>query len=149
MKFDPSIEDSSPQASSAPWPPGVYDFEVREAEEATSAAGNEMIKITAWVYNQSGGRRLVFDYLVSTAAWKIKQFAASCGLSAQFEAGALEAEDLVGRTGQCTLFIDKREGYEPQNKVKGYLPAASNAKPAAPSPRAKAPADDLNDAIPF
>lgn len=138
-----------------PFPAGDYDYTVDAAEDATSKAGNEMIRLTLHVYNAEGHKRVLFDYLLDSAAWKIKQFAASSGLLDRYDSGEIEAYEMVGKSGRLKLKIESSEQYGDQNKVAFYIAA----KPAgtgytgrsAPAPVAsgKSLASDLSDEIPF
>lgn len=143
------------------WPPGDYDFEVYDASEETSAAGNEQIKLTLHVFNTEGARRTVFDYLVGTQgmAYKIRHFAEATGIVAQYEKGNLMPSEIVQRTGRLKLRIKKgTNGYPDQNAVQDYIkagdrtsdikiPSAAYHKPA--SRGVKSPAGDIDDDIPF
>ena len=155
MKFTPVSEESANDQPFELWPDGVYDFEVKEAEETQSKAGNDMIALQLWVFNKAGQRRIVFDYLVSSekAAWKIRSFAASCGMLRRYEDGELDAEEIVGQCGKLVLATQKADMEWPaKNTVKAYEKA--EAKAAAPRTarvpaREKTPAGDIDDEIPF
>jgi hypothetical protein len=157
MKFTPITEQEAEAQSSSIWPDGTYDFEVKEAEEKTSQAGNEMTELQVWIFNKEGDRKMVFDYLVSSekASWKIRHFAASCGLIRQYETGSLLAPEIVGRTGQCTIGTQKaRDSYPAKNVIRDYVKTAgSTAHTGVSAPaagrREKAPAGDIDDEIPF
>ena len=148
MKFDPNAATES-TGGFAVWPPGEYDFEVSEAEDTTSKAGNDMIKLKLFVYDREGNRLVVFDYLVSSAAWKIKAFAEAAGMLSDFDAGELDAALMIGRTGRARIGLEKQEGFDERNKVLAYVkkPAASTAPVLR---RASVPAGaGLDDEIPF
>lgn len=155
MRFTPKSE--AELSSDALWPVAEYDFEVSSAEEAQSKAGNDMVKLTLYVFNDKGDKRTVFDYLVSSekAIFKVRQFAASVGLLAEYEAGELNAYDMQGRTGRLRLGWKEDPGYQAQNTVSFYLPAKDTiANPEMrrqsmrKQERVAAPAD-LDDEIPF
>ncbi len=155
MRFTPVSEENSNDPTYEPWPDGVYDYEVREADETTSKQGNEMIALQLWVFNKTGQRRVVFDYLVSSekAAWKIKSFAASCGLLRRYENGELDAEEIVGQCGKLVLATQKATMEWPaKNTVKAYEKAEARAdapRTARAPAREKTPAGDIDDEIPF
>ncbi len=81
------------------------------------------------------------------------------GLTAQYQAGELLAEDFVGRTGKAKVAIEKDKSgqYPDRNRIEDYLPAQDAARaPAAPKKfGAPPPASDgrrlepINDDIPF
>jgi hypothetical protein len=149
-----SAHDADKQASEfGLWPPGDYDFEVYDASEETSSTGNEMIKVTLHVFNPEGKRRTVFDYLVSAqnAAYKVRHFAEAVGLVTQYERGIMSPNEMVQRVGRCRLRIKKGTGnYQDQNAVADYIKAANSSASQAPAAtRAKTPAGDIDDDIPF
>lgn len=156
MKFTPTTEEQQERRTFEPFPAGEYDYTVEEAADETSKAGKPMIHITLFVYNAEGHKRVVHDYLLASAAWKIKQFAASAGLLDRYDSGEIEAYEMVGKTGRLKLKIESSEQYGDQNKVAFYIAA----KPAgtgytgrpAPAPVASGKSQagsDLNDEIPF
>lgn len=156
MRVNPiSAEQADKQANNFdPWPRGEYDFSVYDASEETSDAGNEQIKLTLHVLNRDGQRRTVFDYLVNTekAQWKIRHFAEAVGVARQYETGELQVADIVSREGRCKLRVKPAQGqYQAQNAVEDYLGSAlAHAATSTRQPvRAKAPAGDIDDDIPF
>lgn len=146
MKFDPKTEEEV--AAAGLLPKGDYDFEVKQAEEGQSKAGNDMITLTLHVYNADGGYHRVKDWLVSTdsGAYKVRHFAYAVGLGAAYENGALSAVDLEGCTGRCRIVIQKSKDpqYADKNSVADYLPTGAAVMAAA----AKQP-NALDDEIPF
>ncbi len=157
MRFTPLTDEEAAEQSNNLWPAGMYDFEVRQADETTSqTSGADMIKLEVWIFNTEGGRRLCFDYLVSSpkAAWKIAQFCASCGLSEQYKSGNLMTAEIIGRTGQCEVVVQPaRDAFPAKNVIKTYLKSKdAPATRAAPNPRKPVHAgagSDLDDEIPF
>jgi hypothetical protein len=139
------------------WQSGTYDYEVREATEATSQAGNDMTKLEVWIYNKSGQRRLIFDYLVAgeKTAWKIRSFAESCGLMQQYKSGELTTVDIVGRTGICQVDAQEESGAFPaRNIIRSYVKMKNDPQSAA-EPTARRSAKEpvgrgiIDDEIPF
>jgi hypothetical protein len=123
---------------------------VRNATEKESSQGNDMAELEVWIFDKTGNRRLVFDYLVNTdkAAWKVHRFAASCGLLPQYQTGTLISNEMIGRTGLCKITTQKAtQEYAAKNIIQDYIKAPGVATPA--SKRTKAAADDLDDVIPF
>lgn len=157
MKFTPVSEEKPAPQSAGVWENGIYDYEVRDAEETISSAGNEMIKLVVCILNKAGDQKILYEYLVGTekAAWKVREFAASCGLLRQYETGSLMAAEIVGRTGMCEVGTRAAEGrYEAKNTVRSWIGKADSAKtpspPRTPLSREKKPAGpDLDDEIPF
>lgn len=152
MRITPISEEEADAQSSNLLPPGTYDYEIRDASEETSAAGNEMIRVEVFIFSQDGSRRLVWDYLVGSekAAWKVRRFASSCGLLEQYEKGMLIAPEIVGRTGKCVVAIrPARDQYPPQNTIRDYVKAAGAPSPAPRKPVHAGAGSDLDDEIPF
>lgn len=158
MQFSPISpeEADSDRGAFEPLPAGEYDFSVREAVETTSKAGSEMIKLTLDVMTKSGTSRTVFDYLLSTSGgqWKVRHFAESVDMTRQYDAGHLDADAMVGRSGRLKLAVRPAEGqYAASNVVRDYLPPKLSAKAVktewkAPAPAAVTP-QSLDDEIPF
>lgn len=154
MKFTPMDEKTAEAREFGLLPDGDYDYEVSAAEDCVSQAGNDQIKLELTVFDGES-RHKVWDYLVASdkAAWKIRQFAASCGMLERYECGELEAGNCEGRSGRVSIWTQESKGYAPQNKVKAYLKDKRHATPRSGSLRAKAPAGDgvsiLDDEAPF
>lgn len=165
MRFSPKSE--AELSAGGLWPAGDYSFEVAAAEDTVSkASGADMVKLTLHIFDNTGSKKTVWDYLVGSEAsqFKVRGFAVATGLLAQYEAGELEAIDMEGRTGRCKIVqqIDRTGAFPDKNSVANYLKPdeASAVEPPKPvrkgsnvSPRAKTvPAGegtDLNDDIPF
>lgn len=147
-KSDEQIEAEKAERLAAyqPWPAGlVCDYEIKEAIEATSKAGNDMIKVHVDVYNDKGDVRGIIMYF---GDWNDYHF--SRINRDRYEAGQVDPEDLLGRTGKCVLGIEKGglkdDGtrYADKNNIREFL------KPAAPIKKSiKASDPELNDSIPF
>lgn len=154
MRFKPKTAEEI--ATENLLPLGVYDFEVLEAEEATSAKGNDMIKLKLKVYEDDGGHRIVFDYLLEALAAKLRSAAEVCGLHPQYEAGELRATDFEGKVGKVKVGIqkDKAGQYPDRNAVLDYVfnkdPIAAEAKRGGGIGASKRAASaPLDDDIPF
>ena len=121
MRFTPKSADEIAEAGLLP--DGDYGFEVAAAEDAVSKSGNEMVVLTLKVFDEDDGARTIKDYLVATDGGmrKVRGFAVACGLLAEYEAGSLEADDMIGRAGKVKIRTDKNPGYEPKNGVAFYL----------------------------
>lgn len=148
MKFIPKsdteieAEKAERLAQYQPWPAGlVCDYEIKEAVDAVSKAGRDMIKAHIDVYNDKGDVRSIITYF---GDWNDYHF--SRINRDRYEAGQVDAEDLLGRTGKCVLGIEKGglkdDGtkYADKNNIREFL------KPAAPIGKG---AVELNDEIPF
>ena len=149
MRVTPISEEEAAAQSADLWPDGTYDYEVREATEETSKAGNDMIKLEVWIFNQAEQRRLVFDYLVASekTAWKIHEFAASCDLLKQYRTGTLVANEIVGRCGKCVVATQKAtDAYPARNIIRRYV-KATESTPASRQPAMAG--GSIDDEIPF
>ena len=121
--------------------PGPCQYQVMEASDHTSAAGNKSIKLKLNVKDLSGKKAHVFDYLSPKA--QLIPFLASQGMQDAIDRRLVSASSLVGKTGMLKI---KHENYndQMQNKVGGYL----NENPsAAQSPSPAKPV--IDDDIPF
>lgn len=125
MKFTPRTENEI--AADKLLPPGLYGFEIIDAEDTTSKAGNDMIKLTVHVYNGDGAPVTIFDYLMERIAYKLRHAAETCGLLGEYESGALNAIDFKGKTGRCKVVIqqDKNGQYPDKNSIADYVRADS------------------------
>lgn len=145
MRVEPKTEAEVSEAGN--WPRGTYDFEVSEAVEKTSKTGNEMVELVVKVYDNEGKYRKIYDYLVSTdgAAYKVRHFAGATGLMKDYEAGLLNARDMIGKTGRCEVVIKKaQDGYPAKNSISDYIAPEDGA--VAPSSKT---AELIDDEIPF
>src|SRR5437016_4593213 len=120
MRFAPQSEEAVAKEASRfePWRSGIYDFEVAEAEDQTSRAGNEMIVLTLHVFNREGVRRTVYDYLIESIGYKLRHAAYACGLGKNYDTGDLQAMDFCGKAGKLKLGIEPaKDGYPAKNRV--------------------------------
>lgn len=153
MKFTPKTADELARDNLLP--AGIYPFEVMEATDTLSRAGNDMIKLKLVVFGPDGETPHVFDYLLEKLAYKLRHFAEVTGLLPQYESGDLTALHCMNRQGYVKLAIEEQEGYSPKNSVKDYEPAPEGSTPrpvaatrAAPVAAAAAAAG-FDDDIPF
>jgi hypothetical protein len=138
MKFDPKTEEDLKRETLLD--PGTYDFEVMKSEDAVSkTSGKEMIAITLRLFSDRG-ERTVRDWLMPSMGFKLRHFAETTGLLAKYDAGTMNANDCLGRTGKVILVIKDSEQYGPQNNVKDYEKAKAGAEPAmVPTPKPALP----------
>lgn len=120
MKVQPKTEQQI--AASGLIPPGVYPFEIFEAEEMQSKAGNDMIRLHLTVFVNGSSRRL-YDYLLQSMERKLRNVAKELGLLSQYEAGELQAEYFAGKSGYCKVGIqkDKTGEWPDRNTVLDYV----------------------------
>ena len=102
-------------------PKGEYDFEILDAAEKKSAAGNEMIELKVKVSNADRARTLT-DYLLPKRAEKLRNCCAACGLLDKYLAGCLSDDDFPGKSGMLKLGIEKgKKGYPDRNIITDYV----------------------------
>lgn len=120
MNFDPFTEEELIKEDTLS--PGLYEFQIKEAFEILSKAGNPMFKIVLNVENSDGLGCDIHDYLVLTTQcrWKLKQFAKSCGLEDKLKEGIINEEDLIGKKGECETKIEKTDNGD-FLKIKKYI----------------------------
>lgn len=152
MRVTPKLEDEIEAEKAAnlakyqPWPDKtICDYEIKEAVDAISKSGRDMIKAHIDVYNEKGEVKGITVYF---GDWNDYHFSRIC--RDRYEAGQVDAFDLPGRTGKCVLGIEKGglkdDGtrYADKNNIREFL------KPIGETPKSiKAVADDLDDSIPF
>jgi hypothetical protein len=146
MRFAPKTDAELADAAFAP---GTYDFEVAEAEDTVSKAGNEMISVKLRIFNKAGGHIHVFDWLLEAMAFKLKHATEAMGLADAYRRGELEAHQMIGRAGRV-ICVAGDNGYL---KVKDYEVAKGGGVPARAGTGTRASTaatkDDLDDSIPF
>ena len=144
MRFTPKSEKEVAEAGLLS--KGTYDFEVVEANDKQSKAGNDMVELICQVYDSEGRGRKIFDWLVDSdgAAYKIRHFAEATGMLAEYEKGELPSHAMVGKTGRCQIVIRKdRDGnYPDKNAIADYV-KATGTTPVEKIDR------ELDDEIPF
>lgn len=131
MRFTP-LSDAEIELKRTGLSPGPATFEIKQAEEKPSKAGNPTIRLVLKVWDHEGREGTVFDYLSSTLSWRIKDFLKSVGLESLYESGEIEPYKLTGLSGKAILFVQKDAQYGDSIKVKTYLAQESIQKPKAP-----------------
>lgn len=123
MIFEPKTEKQL--AESRVLHAGVYQFEILEAWEKTSAAGNPMIELKVQVTNGNGISRTLADYLLPKGirAEKLLHCCVACGLRERYDSGSVSHDDFVGKRGRLRLGIEKKKGYPERNVIEDYLAA--------------------------
>lgn len=142
MRFEPKTAAEIDEAGLLA--AGVYDFEVMEAEDTTSKAGNDMAAIVLRIEDSEGRCFKVQDWLVATdgGAYKVRHFAEATGLLAEYEKGDMPAGFMIGKTGKAKIAVKPAEGqYRAKNTVADYVLGGAVATSSAPK--------DLDDSIPF
>lgn len=126
MQFKPKSEKEMAEESliSA----GEYDFEVVQALDKRSRAGNEMIELKLCVF-VGESRRFVFDYLLESMGFKLRHFFEGIGRLPDYIRGNIDAISLVGSSGKVELMVDEGKGnFGPKMAVKDYVVEGDKAK---------------------
>ena len=104
-----------------PIDPGTYDFRVTGCEQKTSkSSGNPYLNIELTVINDDDfDNRKVFDIisLQENSLWKLKEFAASCGVDIDDE---FDTEDFIDEEVTAVVDIEVNDQYGDKNRVKAY-----------------------------
>lgn len=130
MKFKPKTNEELDAVGLLE--PGEYDFEVKDATDKTSKAGNEMIALELDILTRSG-RWKAFDYILEAFPRKLNHFAKAVGLEAKYEQGEITAQDCLRKQGRCEIEIEPAAGnYPAKNIVTDYL--AKQGQPASNVP---------------
>lgn len=151
MQFTPLTDEEI--AMEGLFPEGIYPFNIDAAEDAISkGSGKPMMKLTVRIYADGGGQKVLFDYLMPAFPRKLSEFCKLTGLDAAYKAGALNAQDCVGRQGYVSIKRGlAKDGYDPKNEIVFYCPKPEATLAGAPAARLAAKANDLEelDSIPF
>lgn len=150
MKITPKT-DAELQAANL-LPEGKYPFEISGAVDAVSkSSGLPMIKLTVRAFDERNGIHLMSDYLPSSekAAFKIKNVCKACGLLEQYEAGDVEPDMFIGKTGYLNIIVEDNPQYGPQNKIKDYIVSDEPFKTNKAANKGKVAEELEGDDIPF
>lgn len=122
MNFEP--KDEKQLAESRPLRAGVYPFEILEAWEKTSNAGNPMIELKVQI-EANGASRTLPDYLLAKGirAEKLLHCCIACGLRDKYDSGSVADEDFRGKRGRLRLGLEKKKGFPDRNVIEDYLAA--------------------------
>lgn len=129
-------------------PEGVYSFTVADAAEAVSKAGNDMIKVKLKLFMPDGSERIKIDYVMEAMKYKMAHFFDCLGLWDDYQSGAVDADDCIGKSGQVKIIV--KDG---QSDVKDYIlddtQQAAKQERKASEAKKTAKADGFNDDVPF
>lgn len=99
-------------------PDGTYPFEITDAEEKKSKAGNDMLVIDLNIFTAEGRRIPVKDYIVPGTNYgdkKLFHFAQSIGIVAEYNARTISADSCRGRGGYAQIGTDKGKEFVNKN----------------------------------
>lgn len=128
-----------PQASFDPIPAGKYICQITESEIKPTKAGDGQKLVLTWeVLDGEFKGRKVWDSLnISNPSKQAEQISQAALSAICHAAGVLQLQDsaqLHNKPMRIRVNIEKSEGYEPSNKVKGYEAVAGTAAPAFSAP---------------
>ncbi len=156
MQFKPMTDEEIELGNLLP--PGIYPFEVFDAEECVSKKGNDMIKLKLSISDPKGQRRIMYDYLLASMPKKLKHFAKAMGLLDKYDSGTINSADCYQRHGSVQIGIeqgamgDNGVQYPPKNVVLDYvgeMAVMASASPAKPAPGVETSHPAFADDIPF
>lgn len=148
MKFQSKTEEEI--AKERLIPDGIYQFEVLDAKDAVSKAGNDMIALNLQIFMADTTARPLTDFLMEKVPHKLRHFCRETGLIGLYDTGSLSPEDCAGKTGYVKIGTQTRKDTgEPQNTVKDYVskPGETPIVPTHAAPEAARP-EDTED-VPF
>jgi hypothetical protein len=126
MKFNLIREQANADAEL--WGDGEYEFEIVDAREKVSLAGNEMIELRVRIFRPDGASRTISDYLLAKRMGKLRNASVACGLLDKYQTGDLSGENFVGKRGRLKLAVEKsKNGYPDRNVVANYLESSLRA----------------------
>jgi hypothetical protein len=125
MNFQPRTEQEITE--SALLRRGEYDFEIIDATEKKSSAGNEMIELKVRVSNGIGISRMLTDYLLAKRPARLRNCCAACGLLDKYATGCLSADDFPGKRGTLRVTVEKAKGFSARNIIQDYVSASAAA----------------------
>lgn len=152
MKFQPKTDEELAEENLLP--EGEYSFEISGAEDTVSkSSGLDMIVLTVRVYKPDGNFNLITDYLSSSpkAAFKLSNICKACGIKDKYDAGELQSEDFIGKTGMLKLKVQKDASgqYADRNAVGSYVVPKDGDAKVEPPKDALSKVIDGDDNIPF
>ncbi len=159
MQFQPKTEEEVVAENLCPT--GLQPFTIMEAAIVVSKSeankGKEMLKLKLNVHADDGFDYHVYDYVAPWfMAHKFRHLFFAIGCGADYDAGTVNTDNLVGRDGWCDIAIGKaRDGFPAKESVKDYnvekataAPAPVKAAPLTAKSDAPKPAPEEDD-IPF
>lgn len=136
------------------FPKGEYPFHVKSIkEDFCKNKVNKMLIVEINVMNENGRQITVKDWIMldmEEMEWKLRHFAATCGLLDRYEEDMLEERDFLGKNGVAKLSIaeyEKDEELVKINRVADYIkPKNHESKPVKKSESSN---DFIDDDISF
>jgi len=124
-----------------------YDYFDKNGYPLMSKDKKPMLKLKIQVTDQYNNKGNLYQYLVSSVAWKIHELAVSINMPQLYTPQGLDEKALVNAQGQCELKIKENPGYEPAIRINKFLPF--NHQQAAENDDQLRQYHNFNDEIPF
>lgn len=145
---------------------GIYTFQVLEVittnqhgAPLTDKNGTDMAKLKLVIWDNQNRERTLFTFITGDGnfAYKLRHFAKSIGMIAEYEDGSFRIENTVAKSGKADIVIKKGtlkndgsgEMWADRNDVKDFIAPDAEAPKAKPNAAHQTPPDDLNDEVPF
>ena len=122
-RFKPISEKEAIEKTSMYLPAGVYSFTVLSAEETERRkTGALMFALKLKLFDCDSDKTVTcMDWLCTDVMeHKLRHFCYSVGLSEGYEAGQVEAAEMVGRSGHVNVGVEETDAYGIRNKVIDY-----------------------------
>lgn len=132
--------------------PGIYEFEVFDAVDKISDAGNEMIMLKMLIIDENNRERWIYDNLLDAMAHKVRHFCEATGLLEKYNSELLVANDCIGKKAHLQIIIkkDKKGQYGDNNSVKDYIKSPEiKSSVTRPLPVSEKKNDFIDDDLPF
>jgi hypothetical protein len=121
MQFTP-ITPASPASFLLP---GVYAFQVADAIDTTSLAGNSMVRLDLMVWDEERRLYRIPDWLLPLPGFaaKVRSFFEAASMQTKYATGNIVAADCLGVHGRVKIYIKKSDGgrWRNQHCVELYL----------------------------
>ena len=102
-------------------PRGEYMFEIIEATETISQAGNPMIEMRVRV-TRTGYARILSDYILPQRPAKFRNACIAVGVEDKYLSGTVSDDDFVGKRGKVMVGVERaKRGFGRRNVIVDYL----------------------------
>ncbi len=131
-------------------PKGEYPFCVKAiTEKKTKNGAHDMLEVELGVLSDEGREITLKDWIVlmDEMGWKLRHFAATCGILDRYDDEILEARDFLGKNGVVKIVIGD---YEKDGEVRKTNRVGDYVKPLQGNPAQKpVTLDGVDGDIPF
>ena len=148
MKLNYNVDEVQDSGGFVPLPPGEYKCKIIEAHQKASQQGNWMLALTLQVEDEKYAGTKIFDNVVYTVDWKVKQFLmAKFGrtfggnfpdvpVDAEDNPVEAEADKYIGASVTCATKQEPDNTGVLRSRVARYMPLTEAASPAAAASQA-------------